>query len=110
MLYEVTVKKVDQKRLDDLIQSLSDLGNLSKSVTFICRIPEDIQGLGVSDNRLLHKGKRIDFVDIQEFIKVTLLHIAEDQIQELTNDIVAFVSHQNRKLKTKEGYNKIFQA
>ncbi|WP_222422822.1 hypothetical protein, partial [Yersinia bercovieri] len=44
-LYEITVKKIDYKRLDDSIQSLVDTDSLDKPILFICRLPYDINTL-----------------------------------------------------------------
>lgn len=45
MLFEVTVKKIDYKRLDDCLDANRKLGIADIPTTFICRIPEDISEL-----------------------------------------------------------------
>lgn len=67
-LYEITVKKVNLKRLDDCIDALRSLNSLDMPVTFICRIPEDTSELILSNGVLSYKGKIFDFIDIREFV------------------------------------------
>ncbi|RUT66531.1 hypothetical protein CKG00_09120 [Morganella morganii] len=108
-LYEITVKKVDYKRLDDSIQSLADTDSLEKPIVFICRMPDDINTLdGYQDGVLTYKNKSFNFVDISEFIKSTIALLSVSQIEILLSDIESFVGSYLRPIKTKSGWNQIF--
>lgn len=108
-LYEITVKKIDYKRLDDSIQSLIDTDAINKPIIFICRIAEDISTLdGHQNGALIYKNKSFNFIDISEFIKNTIALLSSRDIAILVADIEAFVSSYLRPVKTKNGWNKIF--
>jgi len=108
-LYEITVKKIDYKRLDDSIQSLADTDSLEKPIIFICRLPDDINTLsGYQDGVLTYKNKAFNFVDISDFIKSTVALLSPHQIELLLSEIEAFVSSYLRPVKTKNGWNEIF--
>ncbi|MGE5023652.1 hypothetical protein AB8898_05680 [Yersinia enterocolitica] len=108
-LYEITVKKIDYKRLDDSIQSLVDTDSLDKPILFICRLPDDINTLnGYQNGVLTYKSKSFNFVDISEFIKSTIALLSLNEIEFLVADIEMFVSSYLRPIKTKNGWNEIF--
>lgn len=108
-LYEITVKKIDYKRLDDSIQSLADTDSLEKPIIFICRLPDDIITLnGYQDGVLTYKSKSFNFVDISAFIKSTFSLLSSNQIESLLSDIEEFIGSYLRPIKTKNGWNKIF--
>ncbi|WP_314420911.1 hypothetical protein [Pseudescherichia vulneris] len=108
-LYEITVKKIDYKRLDDSIQSLADTGCLEKAIIFICRLPDDIHTLnGYQEGVLTYKNKSFNFVDISGFIKSTVALLSSHQIEVLLSEIEGFVSSYLRPIKTKNGWNEIF--
>jgi len=108
-LYEVTVKKIDGKRLDDCLDSLSAMNILDKPVTFICRVPidsEDIfpKGEGVGN----YKGKDFYILDICNFIKVTLGLLTQKKIGAFMDEMVDHVQNINRPVATKKGWSEIF--
>lgn len=108
-LYEITVKKIDYKRLDDSIQSLADTDSLEKPIIFICRLPDDINTLeGYQEGVLTYKGKSFNFVDISEFIRSTIALLSSLQIELLLSEIEEFVGSYLRPVKTKNGWNEIF--
>ncbi|HHQ9467178.1 TPA: hypothetical protein ACSW15_004874 [Enterobacter hormaechei] len=108
-LYEITVKKIDYKRLDDSIQSLADTDSLEKTIIFICRLPDDINTLnGYQDGVLTYKNKSFNFVDISEFIKNTIALLSPHQIELLLSEKEEFVGSYLRPVKTKNGWNEIF--
>lgn len=108
-LYEVTVKKINLKRLDDCMDTLRGLDSLSKSVTFICRIPEDTKELALDGNIRHYKGKIFDFIDIREFIFVVSTLLTPAQMLSFLSELQAFVTDINISTKTKQGWNSIFQ-
>lgn len=107
-LYEITVKKVNAKRLDDCIGSLHSVGCLNNPVTFICRLPEDASELNLIDGAINYKGKTFDFVDISEFIISSGVLLLPDQMREIITELEAFISDVNISIKTKKGWNDIF--
>ncbi|WP_392559377.1 hypothetical protein [Orbus mooreae] len=108
-LYEITVKKIDYKRLDDSIQSLADTNCLDKPVIFICRLPEDINTLGgYQDGTLIYNNKSFNFIDISEFIRTAIALLSPNTINLLITDIEEFVGSYMRPIKTKNGWNEIF--
>lgn len=108
-LFEITVKKVDAKRLDDCIQSLHVLNMLDQPVHFICRMPEDVSTLqGVRGGVLNYKGKVFNFLDISNFICSLSLLLSGDQVIEVLDELKLFVQLVDRPVKTKEGWKKVF--
>jgi hypothetical protein len=108
-LFEITVKKVDNKRLDDCIQSLNSMGMLDKKISFICRMPDDISTLdNVTFGSLNYKGKTFDFVDIGSFITTISMLLSDKQIEAIMLKLTNFISKIDRPITTKNGWNKIF--
>jgi len=107
-LYEVTVKKVNLKRLDDCIDALQSLDSQHLPVTFICRIPEDVSDLSLINDTLNYKGKVFDFIDIREFVFSVSALLKPEQLAEVSIALKNFVSDVNVSLKTKEGWNSVF--
>lgn len=108
-LYEITVKKIDGKRLDDCLDALQKLDILNIPVTFICRVPVDTKGvLADTEGLSEYKGKPIYVVDISNFITVTLSLLTQDQIDRYMQGLVEFLQSVNRPVATKEGWKKIF--
>lgn len=108
-LFEVTVKKVNYKRLDDCLQSLSSVGYLGHQISFICRLPTDVAELqGYQNGVLTYKGKTFNFVDIDCFIRTTIALLSGDQIKNVQKSFIEFLGEINRPIATKEGWSKIF--
>ena len=102
-IYEVTVKPVDDKRLDDCVESLIRQGYGDRIVTFICRCPQDVATLGLGDARtLVHNRVRIQFVDISEFINVMFVMLADESRTEFTTRLEAFVHDTARSEQAKK--------
>ncbi|WP_158967661.1 hypothetical protein [Paraglaciecola sp. L3A3] len=108
-LFEVTVKKIDAKRLDDCIQSLHSVGMLEKQVSFVCRIPEDINSLsGVQNGALNYKGKQFNFVEIRSFILSMMAFLSAQEVHEVMLELQSFISQIERPITTRNGWNSIF--
>ena len=108
-LFEVTVKKIDSKRLDDSIQSLHSVDMLNHQISFICRIPDDIKSLeNIEDGTLVYKGKVFNFVDIRAFILSNVSLLSTNEIQEIIIELQDFIGQVDRNLTTKNGWNEIF--
>jgi len=108
-LYEITVKKIDNKRLDDSIQSINSLGLLNRTIYFICRLPEDVSELsGALDETFNYKGKNFNFIDISQFITSVVALLAREQLDSLLEELKEFVEKIDRPVKTKKGWNSIF--
>ena len=110
-LFEITVKKVDLKRLDDCFDSLAQLNLLHLPVQFVCRLPRDVSDLGpLTHGGLLAQGKLFDFQDISEFVRSICSILSVGQIKEILNDIQSFMKETGRPVKTKEGWNTIMNS
>ena len=108
-LYEVTVKKVDYKRLDDSLQALHAMGMMEKSVHFICRLPEDVSTLTeYQDGICAYKDKSFNFIDLKQFILTAVTLLDVDAIEKITDSLVEFIGQIERPISTKEGWNKVF--
>jgi len=107
-LYEVTVKKINLKRLDDCIDALRSLNSLDFPVTFICRIPEDVSDIDITNGTFIYKGKTFDFIDIREFVVSVSALLKPEQLAEVIVTLKNFVTDINISLKTKEGWNSVF--
>jgi len=110
-LFEITVKKVDLKRLDDCFDSLAQLNLLHLPVQFVCRLPRDVSDLGpLTHGGLLAQGKLFDFQDISEFVRSICSILSVGQIKEILDDIQSFMKETGRPVKTKEGWNTIMNS
>ncbi|HOW76884.1 MAG TPA: helix-turn-helix transcriptional regulator [Candidatus Competibacteraceae bacterium] len=110
-LFEVTLKKIDQKRLEDCLESMRFLQLEAVPVTFICRIPEDISTLeGVSTNTLLYKDRQIDFVDYSSFIRSSFALVRTEAAGEIYDSMQEFVERITTSVKTKGVWNSIFNG
>ena len=107
-LFEVTVKKIDNKRLDDCLDSLSALGLLDNPVTFVCRFPNDIEKLDISGGSYRYKGKQFEFVDIGAFIASLSSIVLPEELVRIVDEMREFISHVNISMRTKTGWNEIF--
>lgn len=111
LLYEVTLKKVDQKRLEDLIGSTRAMRLDSIPITFICRIPEDTSALsGIKSNTLEYKGKRIEFVDYASFVRSSFSMIGTDSAEQIHDSMHEFVGLVTTSVATKNMWNLIFNG
>lgn len=110
-LFEVTLKKVDQKRLEDCLESMHFSQLKAVPVTFICRIPEDISTLkGVIANTLLYKDQQIDFVDYSSFIRSSFALVHAEAAGEIYDSMQEFVERITTSVKTKGVWNSIFNG
>lgn len=107
-LFEVTVKKVNNKRLDDCLDSLRALGLLENPVTFVCRFPNDIEELDVSGGSFRYKGKQFEFVDLGAFIASLSSLLLPEELVRIVDEMHDFISHVNISMRTKAGWNEIF--
>jgi hypothetical protein len=108
-LFEVTVKKVDKKRLDDCLQSLNAMKLTDRNINFICRMPDDISTLESAVNgTYLYKGKKFNFVDIYHFILSIIAMLKAEQINAIIEKLADFMQQVTRPISTKEGWNSIF--
>jgi hypothetical protein len=109
ILFEITVKKIDAKRLDDCLQSLNSLNMLTQPVNFVCRLPIDVSSLkNLKNGALTYKGKMFNFIDIKGYILCLSSLLVEKQIHEILSELHAFMEKIDRPVTTKEGWNKIF--
>lgn len=114
-LFEVTVKKIDKKRLEDAVAHVYNVGLIENSLTFICRLPEDVAGLdsiAVENNCASYnfKGKNVDFCDISSFIISLSAALSDDAMQGMIENLANFVKQIERPIATKNGWNSIFES
>jgi len=109
-LYEVTVKPVSKKRLDDSLDALQSTGHINHPVTFICRMDSDVQALSLVDGSFEYKGKRFDFVDYRPFCLSLFALLSEEECSNLLNNVASFVQDKNISMRTKSGWNEFFES
>ncbi len=107
-LYEITVKPVSKKRLDDSLDALKSTGHLSHSVTFICRLPADVAELDVVNGNYRYKGKNFDFVDYQSFCCSLYTILSDEEFGNVLKNVANFVQDMHITMKTKIGWNEFF--
>lgn len=111
LLYEVTLKKIDKKRLEDLIESTRKMKLESIPVTFVCRVPEDISSLkNIVSNTIEYKGIRVDFADYADFIRTSFSLISADAASKIHNKMRDFVKLTTTSVATKNLWNAIFDG
>ena len=109
ILFEITVKKIDIKRLDDCLQSLNSLSMLTQPINFICRLPTDTSSLkDIKNGALVYKGKTFNFIDIEGYILCLSSLLVERQITEIVSELHTFIEVIDIPVTTKKGWNKIF--
>lgn len=107
-LYEVTVKPISKKRLDDSLDALQSTGHINHSVTFICRMDLDVQDLEVVNGSFQYKGKRFDFIDYRAFCLSLCTLLSDEVFTSVANNIATFVQDKNISIRTKAGWNEFF--
>ncbi|MEM9215967.1 MAG: hypothetical protein AAGD25_16680 [Cyanobacteria bacterium P01_F01_bin.150] len=109
-LYEITVKSIDRKRLEDSLDALKSTNHLDKNVYFICRLPTDVSDLKVENGSYLYKGKNFNFVDYKSFLLSLYLLLSDAQFESLVEILHGLIQDKNTSERTKKGWNQIFQA
>lgn len=107
-LYEVTVKPISKKRLDDSIDALQSTGHMNHSVTFICRMDLDVRDLEVVNGSFQYKSKRFDFIDYRAFCLSLCTLLSDEEFSTVANNIAIFVQDKNISMRTKSGWNEVF--
>lgn len=116
---EVTMKKIDSKRLQDSLEVLKSQSiPQDVQLTYICRMPLDIQELTqISEPLKLSQNKKSgyllspyfsDFIDIESFIYTHLAILNPKKIISLMGRIQNFIDDYKRPKNTKVIWNKIF--
>jgi len=109
-LYEITVKPVSKKRLDDSIDALHSTDHLNHSVTFICRFPNDVAELDVVNGSYTYRGKTFDFVDYKSFCCSLCAILNNEEFSSILNNVAEFVQDMHISMKTKAGWNEFFKV
>lgn len=107
-LYEITVKEIDHKRIDDCAESLRALGIKEGVVNYICNLANNVSSLTLINDTMSHKGIGFQFIDLRSFLEVTYCLLDAGQQAELFETIQEFVSETNRSIKTKTYWKKNF--
>lgn len=109
-LYEVTLKPVNYKRLDDSLNALNSTGHLNNQVTFICRFDHDVKNLELTHGSFQYKGKRFDFVDFKSFCLSIFALLEPNQCLSVVRGLENFIKDKNISVKTKGGWNEFFES
>lgn len=109
-LYEITVKPVSKKRLDDSLEALRSTGHLDHPVTFICRLQTDVAELDVMEGSYAYKSKRFDFLDYQSFCCSLCALLSDQEFTIALNSVKKFVQDMHISMKTKAGWNEFFST
>lgn len=108
-LYEITVKKIDIKRLDDSLHALNDVNMLDSNIHFICRLPEDTSALGkLMNGTYNYKGKLFNFIDLRSFILTLVALLTTEQLGTIIDELTSFIENIERPISTKDGWNSVF--
>jgi hypothetical protein len=108
VLFEITLKKIDLKRLEDCIEAHHAIGISDLPLTFICRIPEDIETLvNVKENTLHYKNRKFEFCDYSNFVRSSFSLIDDDGAGKVYGNMHAFVQRVTTSFKAKETWNRI---
>ncbi|MGB7416962.1 MAG: hypothetical protein WA902_22395 [Thermosynechococcaceae cyanobacterium] len=107
-LYEVTVKEVSRKRLDDSIDALEQTGHLDCPVIFICRIPEDVAELSLSNSHVVYRGKSFEFIDYRSFCLTLFALLAEQDLAGVVENVSQLIRNKDMSTRTKAGWNVLF--
>jgi hypothetical protein len=107
-LYEITVKKIDSKRLDDCVDALSNLKYLDKEIIFVCRLPQDTESLDVRNGTMNYRGINFQFIDIASFVQNTYILLSAEKQKLFLLSIHEFISDHNRAVNTKSYWAKHF--
>jgi len=111
VLYEITVKKIDFKRLDDCIHTIRAAQSSENiDINFICRMPIDISSLDLSPrtNTLNYKRQWFNFISINSFIINCINLLTDDELKQYFSELIIFIEEVKRPKKTKDGWNLIF--
>jgi hypothetical protein len=109
-LYEITVKGIDFKRLDDCVDALTALNVTDPVVTFVCRLPHDITSLSLTHPFTVFRGVRFQFLDITQFIYMSYCLLNEEQRIRLKAKMNTFIADVNRSVATKVFWNEHVSA
>lgn len=111
---EITLKNVDYKRLKDSHDVLKKLGFLDIPITFICRIPQDIQTLKdvvYSPNMtsaFIKSPHDFNFIDMQSFLYSQISLLDDQQLDDLLKNLTEFIGAYDRPINTKNIWNQCF--
>ena len=101
-LYEITVKIIDEKRLDDCVDALIQQELVDSEVIFVCNLPSNVSSLDVVDNCIDHKGFSFQFVDIKGFVNSLFITLGKEQQEQYIKTLQDFVFSSARAVTTKQ--------
>lgn len=109
-LYEVTCKRVDERRLAAAVESFAKLGLPNCAITFVCRMPNDVSALDLEDGAIVFRGVTFQFVDIANFIVSLFVLLTAAKQKAALERIAEFVTDPSRRVPTKKAWAKAFGA
>ena len=109
-LYEITVKTVDQKRIEDCFSTLSSLGQSRAIVTFICNMPSNISTLHTTEDTAFYESVGFQFIDIADYIKTTFSTLGANNQTIFMEKLQNFIFDDRRPVETKKYWSKYFSS
>ena len=107
-LYEVTVKPIDENRVQDSADSVLAHGEGHNEVVWLCRMPQDIKPLGLKPGETLeYLGVRSEFVDLANWLLVALEVIGSVGRAELLQGLAGYVALPETSEKVKEVWKEL---
>jgi len=104
-LYEVTTKIIDSNRIRDSDESVLAHGDGANCVTWICRMPENVEGLLLDDATLLSTlGIRHEFVDIRSWLLVTMELLGEERRDRCFVTLIRYINDGQTDRAVKEAW------
>lgn len=107
-LYEITVKTIDLKRLDDCVDSLMMQRLADKEVIFICNLPSNASTLDITDGLTTHKGMQLQFADIKAFVCSGFLLLDNEAQSAYITILQKFIFSSTRAVATKNYWSANF--
>lgn len=100
-LYEITVKTIDLKRLDDCVDSLMAQRLADKEVIFICNLPSNVSTIDVKEGLITHKGMQLQFADIKSFVCSGFVLLDANSQSSYIDTLQKFIFSSTRAVATK---------
>lgn len=106
-IYEITLKSVDNNRIEDCVQNLKRLKIApSLEITFLCRIPEDTSSLTFEANANLMASRNhlFLFLDIRNFFYYGFIALTKEKQQKFIMDTQKFMNELKRKKAVRDAW------
>ena len=108
-LFEITVKIIDFKRLDDCLENLNELKGNNLPLTFIA-CESNYKDLSVQNGSLEYKGRVFNFLKIDSFIFTICTLLSTIEIANLFISITKHINDINRPIHVRKGWKRILES